>query len=63
MAYSRRLDTAAPNVVKLLNNIKFGTQLINDWSSAVAVDERDPAEYARQWADDNQDLVKSWLGL
>ena len=63
MVYSRRLDTAAPKVAELLNNIEFGTQLINDWSSAVAVDERDPAEYARQWVDDIQDLVKPWLGL
>ena len=63
IAYSKRLDTAAPNVVDLLNRIEFGTQLINDWSSAVAVDERDPAEYAREWVDDNQALVKSWLGL
>ena len=63
IAYSKRLDAAAPNVVKFLNSIEFGTQLINEWSSAVAVDERDPAEYARQWVDENQGLVKAWLGL
>jgi glycine betaine/proline transport system substrate-binding protein len=63
IAYSKRLDTAAPNFVALLNRIEFGTQLINDWSSAVAVDERDPEEYAREWVGANQDLVKSWLGM
>ena len=63
IAYSKRLDTAAPNVVGLLNRIEFGTQLINEWSSAVAVDERDPAEYAREWVAANQELVRSWLGL
>ena len=63
IAYSKRLDTAAPNFVDLLNNIEFGTQLINEWSSAVAVDERDPEEYARQWVNEHPDLVKSWLGM
>ena len=63
IAYSKRLDTAAPNVVDLLNNIEFGTQLINEWSSAVAVDERDPEQYAREWVAGNQERVKSWLGL
>ena len=63
IAYSKRLDTAAPNFVALLHRIEFGTQLINDWSSAVAVDERDPEEYAREWVGANQDLVKSWLGM
>ena len=62
MAYSRRLEIAAPNVVKLLNSVVFGTQLVNEWSSAVSVDEREPAEYAREWVDNNQDLVRSWLG-
>ena len=62
MGYSKRLETAAPNVAKLLGNVEFGTALINDWSSAVAVDERDPAEFAREWVDGNQDLIKSWLG-
>ena len=63
IAYSKRLETAAPGVVKLLNGIDFGTQVINSWSKAVAVDERDPVEYAREWVDNNQELVKSWLGL
>jgi glycine betaine/proline transport system substrate-binding protein len=61
IAYSKRLESAAPNMVRLLNNIQFNTQLINDWSRAIAVDERDPEEYAREWVDQNQDLVKSWL--
>ena len=63
IGYSKRLDTAAPNVVDFLNNIEYGTQLINEWSSAVGVDERDPAEYAREWVAENQERVKSWLGF
>ena len=63
IAYSKRLETAAPSVVNLLNGIEFGTQMINAWSSAVAVDERDAVEYAREWVDNNQEVVRSWLGL
>ena len=37
--------------------------MINAWSSAVAVDERDAVEYAREWVDNNQEVVRSWLGL
>ncbi len=62
IAYSKRLETAAPNLVSLLNNVEFGTQIVNDWSSAIAVDERDPAEYAREWVAENQDRVNGWLG-
>ncbi len=62
IAYSKRLETAAPNMVDLLNGIDFGAQLINDWSFAVGVDERDPAKYAREWVKANPDVVASWLG-
>ena len=61
IAYSRRLETDAPGMVKLLNGITLTAQIINDWSFAIGVDERDPAEYAREWVDANQELVQSWL--
>ncbi len=61
MAYSKRLETDAPEMAKLLNGIKFSQQLINDWSFAVSVEERDPAEFAREWVNANQDMVQSWL--
>ena len=61
IAYSRRLENNFPNVVKLLNGIKFSGQLINDWSFAIAVEERDPAEYSREWVNANQDVVQSWM--
>ena len=54
--------TDAPGVAKFLNGTDFGTQSISSWSKVVAVDERDPVEYAREWVDNNPDLVKSWLG-
>jgi glycine betaine/proline transport system substrate-binding protein len=61
IAYSRRLETAAPNMVKLLNGIRFSEQLINDWSFAIAVDERDPEEFAREWVKTNNETVQKWM--
>lgn len=63
MAYSKRLLTDAPPVAKLIDNIEFDTQLINDWSYAVSVEKRDPEEFAREWVAANQDRVNGWLGL
>ena len=61
IAYSRRLETDSPNMVRLLNNIHLTQQLVNEWSYAIAVEERDPAEYAREWMNANSDLVQSWV--
>ena len=49
-------------MVRLLNGIEYGQQLVNDWSFAIAVEERDPVEYAREWVTANPDVVKGWLG-
>ena len=61
MAYSKRLETEAPDMARLLNGIQFSQQLINEWSFAVSVEERDPETYAGEWVSANQDIVKSWL--
>ncbi len=62
IAYSTRLETEVPDMAKLLNGIKWSQEVINEWSFAIGVDERDPAEYAREWVDANKELVQSWLG-
>ena len=61
IAYSKRLETDAPEMVKLLNGIEFTQQLINEWSFVASVEQRDPAEYAREWVTANKELVQSWL--
>ena len=62
IAYSKRLETDAPEMAKLLNGIDFGQELINEWSFASSVEEVDPVVYAREWVDANKELVRSWLG-
>ena len=61
IAYSKRLETDAPEMAKLLNGIDFGQELINQWSFASSVDQVDPVVYAREWVDANKELVQSWL--
>jgi glycine betaine/proline transport system substrate-binding protein len=61
IAYSHRLETDAPEMVKLLNGIKFSEQLINEWFLAIGVDERDAVEYSREWVDANKEMVQSWM--
>ena len=62
IAYSKRLDTATPEVVSFLNRVVFGTDLINQWSAAIDVDKRDALEYSKEWIDSNAATVDSWLG-
>ena len=62
IAYSKRLETDAPEMAKLLNGIDFGQELINEWSFASSVEAVDPVVYAREWVDANKELVRSWLG-
>ena len=61
IAYSKRLETDAPEMAKLLNGIDFGQELINEWSFASSVEAVDPVVYAREWVDANKELVRSWL--
>ena len=62
MAYSKRLDTEVPDMARLMQGISFSQELINEWSYVIGVEERDPAEYAREWVDANKEMVQSWLG-
>ena len=62
IAYSKRLDTTAPEVVNFLNRVVFGTALINEWSAAIDVDKRDAVDYSKEWIAENTDTVDAWLG-
>lgn len=62
IAYSKRLQTAAPEVAKLLDNIKFGTELIDEWAYVISVEKREPNEYAKEWVSKNKTTVDAWLG-
>ena len=62
IAYSTRLENAAPAVVNFLHRIVFGTALINEWSAAIDIDKRDAVDYSREWIAENTATVDAWLG-
>lgn len=62
IAYSKRLETAAPEVANFLNRVTFGTDLINEWSSEIDVNKRNAVDYAKEWVAANSAKVNVWLG-
>jgi glycine betaine/proline transport system substrate-binding protein len=63
IAYSKTLEDRAPQVAQLLRNIQFDTDLISSWSYAMAVENKDATEFAKEWVDANPEKVNQWLGL
>ena len=62
IAYSKRLETDAPEIVNFLNRVNFGTDLINEWSYEIDVNKRDAVDYSKEWVASNPDKVNAWLG-
>jgi glycine betaine/proline transport system substrate-binding protein len=63
IAYSKTLETRAPNVAQLLSNIQMNSALVSAWTYALVVDKHDAAEYAKKWVAENTETVNKWLGL
>ena len=45
----------------MLSNVKLTTDHVTAIVYALSVDGSDPADFARQWVDENADLVDSWF--
>lgn len=63
IAYSKSLDSRAPELVDLLNKIKLDADLVGSWTLMVAVDGLTPEQAAKKWVDENRSVVDGWLGL
>jgi len=63
IAYSKTLETRAPEVAALLGNIQMNSALVSAWTYALVVDKEEPAEYAKKWVSENTEIVNKWLGL
>ena len=59
--YATSLNDNYPEVAAFLSSVKFDTDMVSRMTYAVVIDKVDNAEYAKQWAIDNADLVNSWL--
>jgi glycine betaine/proline transport system substrate-binding protein len=61
VAFSKRLDKAAPKVAKFLTQVNLDPKDVNSWILAIAKDEMEPIEVAAQWVKNNPEKVNGWL--
>ena len=61
ICYATRLESLQPAVVEILKKIKLDADILIDMSYILAVQKKDPEEFARQWVAENSDRVDSWL--
>ena len=59
--YEKALGKKHPEVVKLRSNIVYSSQYLSDFSYAMVVEKRDPAEMAATWVANHEDTLVSWL--
>ena len=59
--YSTALEEAQPEAARMLSNVQLNTDHVSAIVYALSVDGMDPADFARQWVDENTDLVDSWF--
>ncbi len=59
--YASRLEKDQPEVASFLSKVKLNTDLVTEMTYAVIVDKRDMAEFAKEWAEKNSELVEKWL--
>ncbi|EXL04928.1 glycine betaine ABC transporter substrate-binding protein [Aquamicrobium defluvii] len=63
IAYSKSLESRAPELVDLLNRIQLDADLVGLWSLMVIADGLTPEQAAKKWVDENRSTVDGWLGL
>lgn len=63
VAYSRSLETRAPEIARFLRNINLSADAVSAMTHALSVEKHEPATVAAEWVANNSDAVDSWLGL
>lgn len=59
--YSTALEEAQPEAARMLSSVKLNADHVSAIVYALSVEGMDPADFARQWVDENADLVDSWF--
>jgi len=55
------LSERQPTLAKLLENVKFDSDLSSKWSYEIAVNKREPADVAEGWVKANTDTITGWM--
>ena len=63
IAYSRSLETRAPEVLTLLKNFKPSSENVAAWTYQMVVEGKDENAVAKDWIAGNRATVDKWLGL
>ena len=59
--YAASLEDSHPEAAALLSKVKLSTDDVSTMVHAVVVQKMDLADFAAQWAQENADLVDSWM--
>ena len=59
--YATELEGSHPEVAAMLGNVKLDTDMVSSMTYALVVEGQAAADYARTWADENTELVDSWM--
>ena len=51
-----------PEAYAILENFEWTTEMMGEVMLMNQEDDTDPYENAQKWVEDNQDVVKEWLG-
>lgn len=61
VSYATSLESAQPDAVAMLSNVKLETEMLSEMSYALAVAKQDPEAFANKWIEDNAAVVDSWF--
>ena len=56
------LEEDMPEAYAILENFEWTTEMMGEVMLMNQEDDTDPYENAQKWVEDNQDVVKEWLG-
>lgn len=59
--YAKSLEESQPEVAQMLSRVKLTTDIVSGLTYKIIVEKVDMSEYAKQWVQENADLVESWL--
>jgi glycine betaine/proline transport system substrate-binding protein len=63
IAYSKSLESRAPELANLLKNIELTASVVSKWTYSIVVDGKEADETAKAWVKANASTVDKWLGL
>ena len=61
VAFARSLTQRSPSAARFLQQVILSPEMVNGWNLLITEYEMDPAEMAREWIDQNPEIVESWL--